>query len=146
MAAEEQESGRGFRVQDRRRFSPETGEPRGEAEAAKLQENAGEEQPTERSAKDREAHEAYSHSHEPISFSSFILGLITQALMFLGEVAPPPGQTKQVDLGAARQMIDLLAILKEKTKGNLDAAEDAMLENALYDLRIRYVEIAKKNH
>ena len=146
MATEEQESGRGFRVQDRRRFSPDTGEPRGETEAAKLQEKAGEEQPTERSAKDREAQEAYSHSHEPISFSSFILGLITQALMFLGEVAPPPGQTKQVDLGAARQMIDLLAILKEKTKGNLDAAEAAMLENALYDLRIRYVEIAKKNH
>jgi hypothetical protein len=146
MATEEQESGRGFRVHDRRRFSPETGEPRDETATTNPQENVREEQQTERPIEDREARATHEQSHEPISFSSFVLGLITQALLFLGEVAPPPGQTKQMDLGAARQMIDLLAILKEKTKGNLDAAEDAMLENALYDLRLRYVEIAKKSH
>jgi hypothetical protein len=84
-------------------------------------------------------------SDEPISFSSFILGLVTQTLMFIGEVPSPPNQAKQVDLGAARQMIDLLAVLKEKTKGNLTTAEDSMLENALFDLRMRYVKIAKNS-
>jgi hypothetical protein len=48
-----------------------------------------------------------------------------------------------VNLDAARQIIDILAILKEKTAGNLDAAESALLENALYDLRMRYVDRAR---
>lgn len=148
MAAEEQESGRGFRVQDRRRFSPETGEPRG----AEVEQPSAEEKPQQtQSAKNageagsHKTQEPHSQTNEPISFSSFILGLITQALLSMGEVSPPPGQTKQIDLSAARQMIDLLAMLQQKTKGNLDSAEDAMLENALFDLRMRYVRIAKKS-
>jgi hypothetical protein len=145
MAAEEQESGRGFRVQDRRRFSPETGEPRGEAvEQSSSEETQQQDQSVENKAGSHKTQEAYDQSSEPISFSSFILGLITQALLFMGEVSPPPGQTKQIDLSAARQMIDLLAMLKQKTKGNLDSTEDTMLENALFDLRMRYVQIAKK--
>jgi len=142
MATEEQEGGRGFRVQDRRRFSPETGESRSEETNQSLEETRQEE--PVRSTNFREEQGASQRSDEPISFSSFILGLVTQALMFMGEVPSPPNQTKQVDLGAARQMIDLLAVLKEKTKGNLSTAEDAMLENALFDLRMRYVETAKK--
>jgi len=145
MAAEEQESGRGFRVQDRRRFSPSTGEPRIEETDQKSEESPRQEDQNAGQTSDAGGMDtAQGHTHEPISFSSFVLGLTTQALMFMGEIAPPPGQTKVSDLGAARQMIDLLAMLKEKTKGNLDAAEGAMLENALFDLRIRYVDMAKK--
>jgi hypothetical protein len=145
MAAEEQESGRGFRVQDRRRFSPETGEPRGEdVEQSPSEETLQQGQQAENKAGSHKAQAAQDQANEPISFSSFILGLITQALLFMGEVSPSPGQTKQIDLGAARQMIDLLAMLQQKTKGNLDSAEDTMLENALFDLRMRYVQIAKK--
>ena len=145
MAAEEQESGRGFRVQDRRRFSPETGEPRvEEVERSSSKETPQQGQPVENKAGFKKTQEAHDQSNEPISFSSFILGLITQALLFMGEAPSPPEQTKQIDLGAARQMIDLLAMLRQKTKGNLDSAEDAMLENALFDLRMRYVQIAKK--
>jgi hypothetical protein len=65
--------------------------------------------------------------------------------MFLGEIPPAPGQPPQTDLAAAQQMIDVLAMLREKTQGNRDAAEDAMLENALFDLRMRYVELARKS-
>jgi hypothetical protein len=144
MAAEEQDGGRGFRVQDRRRFSPETGEARVDETGQKLEEAPHQKQETQHTAESRESHSTHAHEPEPIVFSSFILGLTTQALMFMGEVAPPAGQAALSDLGAARQMIDLLAMLKEKTKGNLDAAEDAMLENALFDLRMRYVAIAKK--
>jgi hypothetical protein len=80
-----------------------------------------------------------------ISFSSFILGLSTQALMYMGEIPATPGQPAKTDLTAAQQMIDVLAMLKQKTAGNLDTGETAMLENALFDLRMRYVELAKKN-
>jgi hypothetical protein len=144
MAAEEQEGGRGFRVQDRRRFSPETGEARVEEAEQTAPETAGEELYVQSESRDHTEREASGHGHEPISFSGFLLGLTTQALMFMGEVAPPPGQMQHVDLAAARQTIDLLSMLKLKTKGNLDAAEESMLENALFDLRMRYVEIAKK--
>jgi hypothetical protein len=47
------------------------------------------------------------------------------------------------DLGAAKQMIDLLGILREKTKGNLEAGEAQLLDSMLYDLRMRYVEVAR---
>jgi hypothetical protein len=145
MAAEEQESGRGFRVQDRRRFASSTEESHIEEAEKKSEEvSRRNDQNTGQTSEPRPTYTPQEHPHEPISFSSFILGLTTQALMFMGEIAPSPGQTKVSDLGAARQMIDLLAMLKEKTKGNLDAAEDAMLENALFDLRIRYVDMAKK--
>lgn len=142
MAAEEQESGRGFRVQDRRRFSPETGEPRAEGTEQKIEEVSQESQSPESTSSDT-TQTSSEQSQDLVSFSSFILGLITQVLILMGEIPPPPGQQGHVDLAAARQMIDLLAMLKQKTKGNLDAAEDAMLENALFDLRMRYVQIAK---
>ncbi|MGE0682261.1 MAG: DUF1844 domain-containing protein [Candidatus Binatia bacterium] len=144
MAAEEQESKRGFRVQDRRRFSPETGEPRGEEVEQSPSEEIQQRNQPENKADTHKTQNVYDQSNEPISFSSFVLGLITQALLFMGEAPPPPGQMKQIDLSAARQMIDLLAMLKQKTKGNLDSTEDTMLENALFDLRMRYVQIAKK--
>ncbi|MBI3301076.1 MAG: DUF1844 domain-containing protein [Deltaproteobacteria bacterium] len=146
MAAEEQESGRGFRVQDRRRFSPTTGEPRPEESA----EHPSEATPPEEPEASRPSHAgaARSASAPPpaeISFSSFILGLTTQTLMYMGEIPPAPGQPPQTDLAAAQQMIDVLAMLQQKTKGNRDAAEEAMLENALFDLRMRYVQLARKN-
>jgi hypothetical protein len=50
----------------------------------------------------------------------------------------------RVDLIAARHMIDILAILRDKTTGNLDNAENSLLESALYDLRMKYVEKARR--
>jgi hypothetical protein len=64
--------------------------------------------------------------------------------MYMGEMPPAPGQPPHTDLSAAQQMIDVLTMLQQKTKGNLDAGEAAMLENALFDLRMRYVDLAKK--
>jgi hypothetical protein len=78
-----------------------------------------------------------------MSFSTFVMGLTTQALMHLGEIPDPLHQGVARDLPAAKQMIDLLAILRDKTKGNLDAAEDQLLGEVLYDLRMRYVEVAR---
>ncbi len=144
MAAEEQESGRGFRVQDRRRFSPTTGEPRPEEPPEQTTKPAPQEE--SQGARPSSAGAGRSAARPPveITFSSFVLGLSTQALMYMGEMPPAPGQPPQADFAAAQQMIDVLAMLKQKTAGNLDSSEEAMLENALFDLRMRYVELVKK--
>ncbi len=142
MAEEEQENNRGFRVQDRRRFSPDTGEPRATEETEKTEAKADPQQESPPPSQART--ERASSPKVEISFASFILGLSTQALMYMGEMPPAPGQSPHMDLSAAQQMIEVLAMLQQKTKGNLDAGEAAMLENALFDLRMRYVDLAKK--
>ena len=141
MAEEEQESSRGFKVQDRRRFSPETGEPRTAEEIEKPEVKAA---PQSEPPPPQEKGGPDAHAKVELSFASFILGLSTQALMYMGEMPAAPGQPLRTDLVAAQQMIDVLAMLQQKTKGNLDAGEAAMLENALFDLRMRYVDLAKK--
>jgi hypothetical protein len=65
--------------------------------------------------------------------------------MYMGEISSAPGQPVHTDFAAAQQMIDVLAMLKQKTTGNLDAGEAAMLENALFDLRMHYVDLVKKS-
>jgi len=140
---EEKESERGFRVQDRRRFTSTTDDLRpGESPEQSAEHTPAEEPASPPHPEPR--HSASSALHAEISFSSFLLGLSTQALMYMGEIPPVPGQAPQQDLSAAQQMIDVLALLKQKTVGNLDSAEEAILENALFDLRMRYVELAKK--
>jgi hypothetical protein len=146
---EEQEDKRGFKVQDRRRFSPETGEAR-EAEEPGQSAETPPQAAAEAARGEEPRREQPRGSSRPaaaqseIAFSSFVLGLSTQALMYMGEIPSAPGQPVQTDLVAAQQMIDVLAMLKQKTAGNLDAGEAAMLENALFDLRMRYVDLAKK--
>ena len=74
-----------------------------------------------------------------ISFGSFVMSLCTQALMQMGEIPAPEGIAMEKDLEAARQTIDIISMLKDKTKGNLDATEQNLLEDMLHQLRISYV-------
>ena len=147
MAEEEKESGRGFRVEDRRRFVSTPDESRPSDSSSHTAEQRPVEEPQSFSSSRAGARGSTSPPPRPeISFSSFILGLSTQALIYMGEIPSAPGQPQQTDLSAAQQMIDVLAMLKQKTVRNLDAGEEAMLENALFDLRMRYVELARKGH
>jgi len=75
-----------------------------------------------------------------IDFSQFIFSLSTSALIQLGEVQDPFTQTRAKNLPLAKQTIDLIGMLKEKTKGNLTPEEGKIIENLLYDLRMRYVK------
>jgi hypothetical protein len=75
-----------------------------------------------------------------MNFEKFVASLYMSALMQLGLAAPQGGQP-QVDLMGARQTIDILGILKDKTKGNLTPAEENMLQNVLYELRMAYLEV-----
>jgi hypothetical protein len=81
-------------------------------------------------------------SFEP-SFGTLLISLSTQALMYLGEIPDLEGGAAHKDLAAARNIIDLIAVLERKTAGNLDADEAALLERILYDLRMRFVEISR---
>jgi len=78
-----------------------------------------------------------------IDFATFILSMGSSALVHLGEMPAPDG-TNDRDLPLAKQTIDLLALLQEKTQGNLDEAEDNLLRSLLYDLRIKYVDAVNK--
>lgn len=75
-----------------------------------------------------------------IYFSTFIYSLGSAALIALGASPNPTTGKTEKNLDLARQNIDLLALLKEKTKGNLTLEEQTLIDNLLYDLRLRYVE------
>jgi hypothetical protein len=80
----------------------------------------------------------------PVEFTTFVLSLSHSALMHLGEAPDPEtGGVVQKNLLLARQTIDLIAMLEEKTKGNLTGDEERLLAQILFDLRMRYVEKSK---
>ncbi len=150
---QDEQPSRGFKVQDRRRFVDDA--PAAEQTPAEQAKDAAPSaepaRPPEAPHADVHPHDAHSHGddsheahpHQEINFSTFVMGLSTQALMHLGEI-PDPEAPQGPDLPAAKQMIDLLGILREKTTGNLETAEEQLLSSMLYDLRMRYVEVSRK--
>lgn len=76
-----------------------------------------------------------------IDFYTFVLSLASSAFVHLGDAPhPETGATVEPDLLVAKQTIDILAMLKEKTKGNLTEEEERFLEKLLTDLRLRFVQ------
>jgi hypothetical protein len=136
---EEKQEGKGFTVQDRRRFSPETGEPRADAPETPPA-TAAEPAP----AAPAEPQERTQEPLPEINFSTFVISLSTQALMHLGEIADPLSGKVSKDISIAKQMIDIIGMLKDKTKGNLNPGEERLMEEILFDLRMKYVEAVKK--
>ncbi len=78
-----------------------------------------------------------------VDFSTFVLSLGHSALVHLGVAPDLPGTQTERDLVLAKQTIDLLGILADKTKGNLTGEEERLMEQLLYDLRSQYVEANK---
>jgi len=74
-----------------------------------------------------------------VSFSTFVLSLNASALVHLGILEDPATGQKQKNLVMGKQTIDILALLEEKTRGNLTGEEEGLLQNLLYDLRMVYV-------
>ena len=117
----------GFTVTDRRIFADDKGTARVEepaAPAAKPAQAAASEIPT-------------------VDFHTFVLSLGSSALMNLGELERPGAGGAAKDLPMAKHTIDILAMLQDKTRGNLTADEDKLLDSLLYDLRLRFVEASK---
>ena len=75
-----------------------------------------------------------------VTFTGFVISLMTTAAVHFGDYPDPAtGEKKPLNLEGASQMIEILAMLEQKTRGNLTAQERSMLEQVLYDLRMRYV-------
>ncbi len=78
----------------------------------------------------------------PVTFSSFVISLGSSSLMLMGEQLDPQQPALPVNLPQAKEIIDLLSVLEEKTKGNLTADEQTVLRDMLYALRMKYVTLA----
>jgi hypothetical protein len=79
---------------------------------------------------------------QALNFTGFVFSLMHTAAVHLGDAADPiSGEMQSPNLDGARQMIDILGLLEEKTRGNLSAEERQLLEQGLYELRIRFVEV-----
>ncbi|WP_447971182.1 DUF1844 domain-containing protein [Nitrospira sp. M1] len=78
-------------------------------------------------------------SGPPITFSSFVFSLGTSALMLMGESLDPQQPSVPVNLPQAKEVVDILSMLDEKTKGNLSSEEASVLGDMLYTLRMKYV-------
>lgn len=80
------------------------------------------------------------------TFSGFLLSLATTAALHFGDIADPStGTTPEPDLHAAGRVIDVIAMLQQKTRGNLIPEEEKLLDDLLYELRLRFVEAQKED-
>jgi hypothetical protein len=78
---------------------------------------------------------------EPLSFTAFVLSLASTAAIHFGDLPDPvSGEPTELNLDGAAQMIEILALMEQKTRGNLTAEEREVLNQVLYELRLRLVE------
>jgi len=125
-----------FVVRDRRIFSEEN------QDAEESTDNA--EMPSENGKEAEDAHAQEDTDEEPclpkINFATFIFSLHSSVILHLGLLEDPGTGKKTKNLTAAKQTIDIMGMLEEKTRGNLTQEEEGMLKNILYDLRMLYVK------
>ena len=132
MSEQEKEES-GFVVNDKR-SSYQSDEEIQSGDAEKEKEDA------KRKQQEAQSQEHQQHAGAPeIDFSTFVMSLASSAFYHLGDMPDPmTGQIEQ-NLPAVRQTIDILAMLHQKTKGNLDAQEDKLLGQLVYELQMKYV-------
>jgi hypothetical protein len=135
---DESEQEQEFKVTDKRRFTPE-GESKGQ-EAAEKKEPTREETRANGVA---EEHAEREEPPRPLDFTGFVVSLSHTVLFQLGLIKIPGGEEPKKDLRGARQTIDLLALLEEKTRGNLTEQEAKILKESLFQLRMAFVESSK---
>ena len=138
----EQQEKPGFRVNDRRRFAG-AGDDAGLSDAPASDTGAASGHAAGAAPGAKADRTSEAAAGEPVSFSTFVLGLSTQALLHLGEMANPESGKVEQDLGGAKHLIDILGILRDKTKNNLEQDEEGLLDSVLYDLRMRYVVLVR---
>ncbi len=134
---------KGFTVRDKRFSVSDDSDKKQEASAGEPQIN---EKDTAGSSESQQKTSAESPPLPEINFSTFIISLSSSAMFHFGEIPDPTTNTKQKNLPLAKQTIDILGVIQEKTKGNLTEEEHKLLDNLLYDLRMRFVEENKKEN
>jgi hypothetical protein len=135
----------GFKIKDRRLFNEE-GNLRSEAPEEEDRPSAAPPAAKPAAAEpssphtDTPAPETSSHGGAPpMDFSSFVLSLATTGMVHLGEIVDPAIGQKRENLDGAKQLIEILSLLKEKTQGNLAAEEAQLLEGLLHELRLSFL-------
>ena len=126
MVDNEEGGEKSFKVSDRRRFDAD-GNDRDVAAPSETQ-----------------LDEPQGEGQFEIDFSSFIMSLATQGMMQLGEMPAPSGVSIPADPAMAKQTIDILSMLREKTRGNLDEFENQLFEEILHNVRMMYVKKTQK--
>ena len=143
MSEEQDEKERGFKIDDRRRFTSE-GEARAQSDAEPKRgsesQARGEGSGPDLDAEFEDEEVFREGAPDDLTFSSFVIGLASQAFAFLGAVPDPQSGVVRKDLPQAKALIDILSMLKEKTSNNLDEHEARLMEEMLYELRIHYVK------
>jgi hypothetical protein len=86
-----------------------------------------------------------AREEESIDFSSFLFSVSSAALIAMGEMPDPENETQATpDLALAKQNIDILQLIQQKTLGNLDPDEKRLLDGLLYNLRTKFIECREK--
>ena len=135
--------GEGFTIKDKRSSKQSEEEAKASDESQKKEPAAKEETPSkeEPSAKEEPPAQAEGQDFE-LNFSTFVLSLSSSAFYHLRDIPDPMTGKKEENLPAVKQTIDILIMLQEKTKNNLDAEEAKLMEQLVYELQMKYV--AKK--
>jgi DNA-nicking Smr family endonuclease len=121
-----------FIIKDKRTFD-ESGEIRQKEEKKTDQ--------AEQASEDKDKSESEEKNFLPeMNFSSFVFSLSTSVMYHFGDFPDPVSQKTEKNLSAAKQTIDILGMLKEKTEGNLDDNEKELLDGMLFELRMRYLK------
>ena len=125
--------GTGFTIKDKRSSK------QSEEEAKASDESQKKEQPPREKPAPKEEGQNFE-----LNFSTFVLSLTSSAFYHLGDIPDPVTGEKKENLPAVKQTIDILVMLKEKTKNNLDADESKLMEQLIYELQMKYVAKAPK--
>lgn len=135
ISMEEKKKDSGFVVKDKRLFG-ESGEDKPQEEIKKSAAEEKQEKPGK-----PEKQPAEDMDFMAVNFTNFVLSLSTSALFHFGDLPEAEdGGAPQKNLPAAKQIIDILDMLSEKTKGNLDDNENNLIKGILYELKMRYVK------
>ncbi len=121
-----------FTIRDRRSSASEKTEPADKPS----QEGADKDRQSETGGSDTQKESA---QFPELDFASFVLSLATAVQASLGAIPNPQTDLQAQNLPAAKQMIDIINMLKEKTKGNLSNEEQALIDSVLYNLRMHYI-------
>lgn len=154
---EDEIKGKGFVIKDRRKFD-EKGDPRKSEEEEKAasagqpqsDQKAGPQPEQKAEPKTDSARETADQrrrvpdDYPPVTFSDFVVSLSTSAIFHFGDIADPVTGKAEKNLVAAKQTIDILGIIEQKTRGNLDENEKKLMDAILFELRMRYVKEKEK--
>jgi len=141
---EEERKDKGFTVSDKRFSARKAQDPSPQVEK-KAEESAASPESEFKSGKEQAREEKPSAGEQefpPLNFVTFLLSLNNSVLIHLGELEEPVTGKKETNLPLARQTIDIIDMLKGKTKGNLSTEEEKLLDDVLYNLRMLYVKKA----